>query len=61
LVDEGAVATEPKRPERRVVQVEDLADEEMALIERAKVPLEHDYDYADDPDPPEPGSRARHG
>jgi PHD/YefM family antitoxin component YafN of YafNO toxin-antitoxin module len=38
---------------RRAVFVKDLSDSEMAAIMAARVPAEHDYDYADDPQPEE--------
>jgi len=36
---------------RRAVHTRDLTDREMDMIRNAKVPAEHDYDYAEDEEP----------
>ncbi len=36
--------------DQRAMSTADLTDTEMALINQAEVPAEHDYDYEEDPD-----------
>ena len=36
---------------QRALATAELTDAEMALINQAEVPAEHDYDYEDDPEP----------
>jgi prevent-host-death family protein len=38
---------------RKAIRVGELSDAEMAAIMQAKVPVEHDYEYEDDPEPDE--------
>jgi PHD/YefM family antitoxin component YafN of YafNO toxin-antitoxin module len=44
---------------QRAASTADLTDAEISLINRAKVPAEHDYDYPEDKDAPTASRRKR--